>query len=369
MFTRAQRQELNQRTERGIAYEERVKYIKGIAARGDEAEIAELAERNASLLELRDLRPGDVHQDTILTSLSVMYVNDDYIGEQIMPPVMTGGNLSGLFFQYNQKDRLNYPDDTVTDRANANELGQGRTKGTYSLTVRSLREYLDWMTIQNQTAPLNELIDAQGHVLDGLAFNREKRIITSATTAGNFGSNTVALTGSDRWDTSAGGDPGAVVDTARANLWQGMGPSRIVAAASLSVYNVLKRHPRILDTFKYSAGAPGGPKFASRQMLAEYFEVDEFLVGAARQDTANENKTASFSRMWPDVLGIYRVSTAPSLRNVCFGYSFQDAAIQSDLLWNPEKGPKGSYVARSSMSDQQKIISTFAGYLITTPIG
>ncbi len=368
MFTRAERQELNQRTERGLAYESRVKYIKGVAERRDESELAEMAERNATLLELKDLRPGDVHQDEILTSLSVMYTNDDYIGEQIMPPVMTGGNLSGLFFQYNQKDRLNYPDDTVTDRANANELGQGRTKGNYALTIRSLREYLDWMTIQNQTAPLNEIIDAQAHVLDGLAFNREKRIITVATSSGNFGSNTVALTGSDRWDTSAGGDPGGVVDTARANLWQGMGPSRIVAAASLSVYNVLKRHPRILDTFKYGVGG-AGPKFATRQMLAEYFEVDEFLVGAARQDTANENKTASFSRMWPDILGIYRVSTAPSLRNVCFGYSFQDAAVQTDLMWNPERGPKGAYVARASMSDQQKVISTFAGYLITTPIG
>jgi hypothetical protein len=357
-----------QRTAAGLEYEALVKSIKSVAHRGDEAEIAEFAERNASILELKDLRPGDVHQDEILTSLSVQYVNDDYIGLRIMPQVLTGGSLSGLYFEYNQRDRLNYPDDTASDRATGNELGQGRSKKTYSLTTRSLREYLDWMTLQNQSAPLNELIDVQSHVLDGIAFNREKRIITTATTSGNFGSNTVALAGSDRWDTSAGGDPAGVADTAIASLWQGMGPTKLVAAASLNVYNVLKRHPRILDTFKYGVGSEG-PKFANTKMLAEYFEVDEFLVGRARKDNANENATASFGRMWPDVLGFYRVSTAPSLRNVCFGYSIQDMATQSDLMWNQERGPKGAYVARSSMSDQQKVISLFGGYLVTTPIG
>jgi len=357
-----------QRTAAGLEYEKLVKYVKGIESRGDDAEMAEFAERNSDILAVKDLRPGDVHQDTVLTSMSVQYVNDDYIGLQLMPRVLTGGALSGIYYEYNQRDRLAYPDDTVADRVNANELGQGRTKRNFSLGIRSLREYLDWMTIQNQSAPLNELIDVQSHVLDGLEFNQELRIIAATTTPGNFGANTVALAGSDRFDTSAGGDPAGVADTAMANLWQGMGPSKTVAVASLSVYNVLKRHPRILDTFKYGVGAEG-PKMANTKMLAEYFEVDEFLVGRARKDVANSNAAASYGRMWPDILGFFRVSTSPSLRNVCFGTTFQDAATQTDLMWINDRGPKGSYLARCTLSDQQKVISAFAGYLVTTPIG
>lgn len=357
-----------QRTEKGRAYDSFVKHVKGVADRGDERELAEWNERNANVLALKDLRPDTVHVDEVMTSMSVMFANDDFVGDRLMPTVFTNGSLSGVYYEYNQKDRLAYPDDEAIDRADANEIGEGRTKRAYALTARSLREYLDVMTIQNQSAPLNELLDAQANVMNGLEFRKELRTITTCTTAGNFGSNTVSLAASDRWDTSTGGDPGGVVDAATKEVWNGYGPGRKVAVASLSVYNVLKRHPRILDTFKYGIGSEG-PKSANARMLADYFEVDDFVVGRARKDTANEASAASYSRMWPDIFGVFRVSTSPSLRNACWGYTIQDKPTQADLMFLNARGPKGAYMARCSRADQQKVISGFCGYLIQTPIG
>jgi hypothetical protein len=338
---------------------------------GDPEELAEWKERNALLAEMadmamRDLRPSQVHVDEVLKTMSVMFANDELIGDRIMPVIMGNGKLSFVYYEYDKRDRTAYPDDTMSDRSDPNELGQNRSAKTVGLEVRSLKEYLDQYTIQNQDAPLNEIVDVVDNVLYGLHFRREIRDIAAATTAGNFGANTTALAAGDRWDGPTGGDPGAVVDAALAACWSGSGPGRFVAAMSLNVYNVLKRHPKILDTFKYSGTSA---KMATRQMLAEYFEVDEVVVGKARNDTANRGQTASYARMWPDVFGVYRVSDRPSVRNAAFGYTFQDMPTQQDLQFLLEKSAKGAWQARATHADVQKIIAPECGFLITTPIG
>ena len=104
-------------------------------------------------------------------------------------------------------------------------------------------------------------------------------------------------------------------------------------------------------------------------LLAEYFDVDEFVVGEGRKDTANEGQSASYSRIWPDVLGVVRVAQSPSVRNAAFGYTFQDNPTRSDLMFQLEKGASGGYQARSTHADQEKVIAEECGYLITTPIG
>jgi hypothetical protein len=301
-----------------------------------------------------------------MTNMSVMYANDELIGDRIMPTIFNNGKLSAIYFSYDRRDRTAYPDDTMTDRQDPAELSQNRSTTTIGLLPRALKEMLDWYTIQNQSAPLNEIVDVVENVLYGMAFRKELRIISAATTAAGFGSNTTAVAAADRWDTALGGDPGAVVDAALAATWSGSGPGRWVAATSLTVHNVLKRHPRILDRFK-TAGGP--PMQATRQMLAEYFEVDEYIVGKARNDTANLGQTASYSRMWPDVFGVYRVSERPGVRNAAFGYTIQDLPVQQDLQFLLEKSSKGAYQSRASCADVQQIVCSDCAYLITTPVG
>lgn len=365
-----------QGTERGRAYKAFRDHVKRQCLRSatrlvdfdSDQQLAELAEQNQSLLELKDLRPGTVHHDVVLTNLSVMYANDDLMGERVIPTIFTNGSLSGTYFEKNKRDRFAYPDDSMAERSDPNEVTQGRSKKTYAEESRALKGYLPWEVIQNQSAPLNELVDVQDLVLGGIAHRKELRIISLVETTGNYAGNTVALAAGDRFDSAGGGDPGGVVDDAVKAIWTGGGPGQLVMITSLDVHNVLKRHPAILDTFKYGVGAEG-PKMATRQMIAEYFEVDEYIVGKARSDTANEGQTASYSRMWDDGISILRVATSPSVNNLAWGYSFQDLPTRTDLFWQPEQGAFGRYMARSAHHDVQQVIAGDAGYRITTPIG
>ncbi len=354
------------RTEKGVEYERLLKRTKSLLSSSKAAEDPDVLAANEEILELKSTRPGEVHQDEVLTNLSVQYANDEFIGERLMPVVSTNGSLSAVYFEYNKRDRFAYPDDDMSDRSDANELNQGRTKRPVALTPRSLREFLDQLTIQNQSAPLNELVDAQQNVLEGMAFRRELRQAAILCNAASYGSNTTALAAGDRWDSTTGGNPGAVVDAAMKAMWRGRGPGKTVGFVSLDVHNALKRHSLILDQFKYNGEKPG---FATREMLREYFELDEYLVGRARKDTANEGQAASYSRIWSDVFGIVRVATSPSVRNASFGFTFQDLPSQTDLFWEPEKGTKGAYMVRVSHCDAEKVVAADTGFLLTSVIG
>lgn len=363
-----------QETEATRAYNGFRKHVQNaLRGIGTDEERAEIDGENEILRDMaqvvaRGLAPSSVHVSEVITTMSVMYANDELIGDTLFPVIFgTKGKLTATYYTYDKRDRFAYPEDTTNDEGDPNELSEGRSTGSVSLEIRALRELLGQYMLQNQDAPLNELMDATQNVLYGLKFRRELRVVTAATTAGNFSGNTTALAAGDRWDSASGGDPGAVIDTAKAALWTGNGPGILVGAMSLSVYNVLKRHPKILDTFKYSGGST--PMFANLRMLAEYFELDQIIVGKARKDTANIGQTASYSRIWPDVFGLYRVSTTPSIRNVSFGYTFQDAPTQSDQTFLIDRGAKGVYQCRSSHADTQKVIAGDSGYLVTTPIG
>lgn len=354
------------RTARGTKYLAMKNAVLDLGGDGDPEAVATKLRANEELLEQRDLRPGNVHTNTVLQSLSVMYKNDEFIGEELMPVMTTGGKQSGVFYTYNKRDRFAYPDDSMADKTDAPELNQGRGTDTYSLSGRSLAEYLSQEVLNNQDAPLDELVDLQDNVLEGMMFRRELRIASAVQTAANYGSNTVAIAAADRWDTASGGDPGAVVDAAKKALWGGRGQTRLKIAVSLDLHNVLKRHPKILEFFKYSGGVPG---FATRQMLAEFFEVDDYLVGSARKDTANEGQTASYSRIWGNSLSLTRVAAQVSTRCLHFGTTFQDLAPQSYLSFEPKKGVRGAWYQKIGFFDQQKIVAADAGYLVTTPIG
>ncbi len=351
------------RTAEGIAYEKWFKRTKALASHPDFK--ADWDQANADIISMK-MSPGVPHFDAVLQNMSVQFKNDDYIVDQLLPRIFTNGQLGGQFFVYDKRDSTAYPDDAVAPDGTVNEIGRNRTRDAYALQPRSMREKLDSFTIQNQTKPLNELMDAQANALEGMAFNHEVRGATIIGTAGNYAGNTVAIAAADRWDTSTGGDPGAVMDTARAATWSGRGPGRWVLATSLNVYNVLKRHPKILDTFKYGGGAP---PFATRQMLAEYFEVDEVLVGKARKDTGNILQSASYSRIWPDVVALLRVAASPSLQNAAFGYTFQDNPTRQTMWFDGSQGGDGCYITRATHADQEKVVAASCGYLVTTPIG
>lgn len=351
-----------QRTEAGLKYE---KYRKNLEKHvfGDEAAHKEAVDEIIACKEGRlnkTLAPGDVQVSTVLSNLSVQYANDEYIGTRLMPTFDQGKRFT-TYYEYDKRNRLAYPDDSMDVRTKANEINETRSKKTVSLEGRALKEFVDQTTINSQDAVLNEMMDAQEAVLDGLLFKQEQRIATIMTTSGNFGANTTAIGAGDRWD--VGGDPRKPIDNALAALWKGRGSAKTVAFMSLNVWNKTKVNSFLLDQIRVDNG------MLTLKMFAEMFGFDEVLIGAARQDAANSGQTASYTRIWSDVFGIARVATVPSKRNAVFGYTFRENAPKQRMWFDPSSGEEGGWYTQASQADLSKVVAADTGYLITTPIG
>lgn len=352
----------SQRTEAGRRYERFAAETRQLV-RNDKDARKRLNDSILALREQRAISPGNVHSNTFLSSMSVQYANDEFIGDRLMP-VVEVGKRSDSYPVYPKRERVGYPEDALGTRGSANELDESRSSDNYSVKDYGYRNFVGADVIENQDGAFDEMMDLVEAINEGIAFRREKRIATILTTGANFSGNTAALSGSDRWDSAASGDPIKNIQDGMAATWSGRGPGALWAYCSLDVANYLKRHSKVLDLFKYTQ-----PGLVTMDLIARAVGLQGILVGAAREDTANSGQTASYSRIWGKVFGIVRVAARPNLRNASFGYTMRLRGDPVTQQWfDPNAGRAGGYYAKVATSEDHKIVAADTGYLFTTVI-
>lgn len=320
---------------------------------------------NQALLRLKEVTPGAVQDNRFLSNLSIQYRNDDYIGLLLMPDV-PAPNQAGEYPIYDKRSRLAAPDDSMSGRTIANEITDNRSLGTFFCKPYALSNHVSVLTLRNQVAPLDEMVDLTEATAELIALRREMRIAGKVTDANQYqASNKTTLTGSDRWDTSGGGNPVKNLQDATAALWNGRGPTKIIGWCGLDTWNVLSRHQQILDLFKYGGTAPG---LATPDMIAKFFGWDGMLVSKARQDTANEGQTASYSRIWGKYFGVMRVAERATIRNAGWGMTIRFGQVMTRVWFDPKISTEGGYYGQVSTHEDHNVQAQDNGYLITSPI-
>jgi len=310
---------------------------------------------------LKSVLPGTVHQNATLSNVSIQYANEAFIGTQLLP-VVPVAKESDIFYTYPRGERMQYPDDALGVRGRANEISESRSTDTYTCLPRGLSNYVAQRTLNNQDAPLDEMVDLVEALNEGMDYLEEKRIATLLGATATFGTGQYStLTGANQWNSTTGGALISNIQTACAAIWSGRGPSRKVSFTNLDVFNVMSRHASILDLFKYNGSSPG---LATPGMIAGFFGISQLLVGEARSNTAVEGDADVYGRLWGDDFGILRVATRPSRRNASFGYTFRNGPKLTVVEYDAMAGHGGGYTAQVSHSETHKIVSQPSGYLL-----
>lgn len=354
-----------QRTARGLRFERELRAYQEMVTSMEDGDISARAEANAAInayregVKTRDIGPDAVHIDKALQNLSVRFANDEYIGERLMPAA-TVANRSNYYFVYDERAQLSYPDWKLGSRGQANEVNQAVNRSQYICSDYGLEQFVDLNEIGNADAPLDPLMDATMLVNEGIAFNREVSIANIMTTAGNYGANTTAIAAGQEWNSATGGSPIKQIQYAVDAVLAGPSQTRLVGFCSVNVFRTLSRHPAIRDLFKYNRDG-----FATAQQLAQYFGLDELLVGRARKDTTPLGASATLGRIWADVFGVVRVAIAPSPRTYCFGTTFRQGAVLAQQIFKQDIGKAGGYIAKVTLSEDWRVVASRAGYLIT----
>lgn len=311
--------------------------------------------------EQRSVTPAAVHVDTLMSTFSVMYANGDYIGEQLMP-VAPVTKRSDKYAIYPKRERLAFPDDEIGFRSSPNDLQATRTTDNYSVRDYGFKNFLDLETVQNEDAPLNEMLDVVEAVSEGIAFKRDKRIMTITMATGSFGSNTAGA--GTNWNDATGGSVVEDILAARAAIWRGHTPTKLIGYCPLAVWNGgIANNPKIRDLFKYTESG-----LAVTTQVARYFRLDDILITETREDTANIGQTASYARVVTgDVFGIVAAAARPTTRSLQFGTTFRMRNDPFSTQWSdPSIGKRGGIWHRTSVSEDHKIVAADAGFLISS---
>lgn len=287
---------------------------------------------------------SDVHVNVPLSNLTLMYdqMDDAFVADRVFP-ILPVEQRSDVYYKYLPSDFVR--NQMALRAPGAESAGSGYrldNTGTYLCQVWSLHKDIPDQIRANADAVLNLDFEATKFLSDMARLNREIQwantffttsvwttAITGASTGG--GSTVTAISANAatwlQWNDAAS-TPIEDVRAAKRNV-QLAGlyrPNKIVLGRT--TFDVLLDHPDIKERIKYGqTGGPGNnrPAIATREILAQIFELDEVLVMDGIQNTTTEG-IAEASQAFSFIAGknallIYSPPSA-GIMTACSGLTF-----------------------------------------------
>ncbi|MDE2579745.1 MAG: major capsid protein [Hyphomicrobiales bacterium] len=255
--------------------------------------------------------------DPILTTVVQGYKNAKCVGNVLFPrvPVPVRG---GTVLEFG-REAFRLANSRRSPGADTTMISFGYEGKPYALKNDALDAPLPRELQQDaQSVPHIDLGQrAINIVLQKLSLGLEYEQAQYASDPANYGDkNKEALAGSDQWSDPAC-DPAAIIDAAKEQVRQsaGVDPNRMVIGKP--TFNVLKRHPKIKDNFKYTSSDS-----ITADMLAAYFDLDTVAVGAAAILDGPEDG-AKFVDVWGNNAVLAYTPDDPSgFEEPSYGYTY-----------------------------------------------
>ena len=215
------------------------------------------------------------------------------------------------------------------------------------------RRYFDAETVANMRA------------VDILLRAQEKRIAAAVFNTNNI-TNTADV--GTEWSTAASCTPHADVETAKEAMRAATGLLPNAMAITYKVFTNILKSKELKDAFRYTNPIEIGGQEAKRRLLAQYFGVDQVLVGGAIYDSTAKGQSTTIADIWDDeyILLAKLSGGGADLREPCLGRSFLwTADSPSNLVVESYREEQTrSNIIRVRHNVDEAFIFAGAGYLL-----
>lgn len=283
-----------------------------------------------------------------LTAVAIQYRNPAaaLIADLVLPRLQPMGVKSFKYLNYALADAFTIPNTAVSRKGMPEEIEIKATEVDASCLDYGLDDVVpNDDIIQARNAPSNggfavdPLMTATQYLTDLLLLDREVRTANLVFATGSYGGNTLDLSGGGQhqWSDFVDGDPIADISTGLDNT-VGFRPNTLVFGQA--VWTKVRQHPKIV---KAMHGNDGGSGLATRQAVAELFEVQNVLVGSAYVNTAKKGQTASLARAWgKHCAALFINPVATNREGVTFGFTAQFQGRFAGSISEPKTGLRGA---------------------------
>lgn len=311
------------------------------------------------------LSPKDVHIDVPLSNIAVeAFATGDFLGMKLFP-VVDVRKQSDKYYTITRNSWLRTPSTTLRApkesprRVEFDVSSDSYFSDNYALASENAHE-----VIANADDPIQLRARTTRFLVDMLMRDQEVRIANLVTSISNIGSG-VALAGGNKWSNYVSSDPVADVTTGHAFIRSNTGLIANTALMDWDTYQTVRRHPVLLDMYKYTQGG-----LVNDAELKAVFKVEEILVSNAIRNAAQENATASLVNIWGNNLLLAHVSQNPTgMRTATFGLAFRWLNPELPAPWgvrvydDPDPGKKVE-ITEASYYQDEKIVAAQLAYLV-----
>jgi hypothetical protein len=260
----------------------------------------------------------DLHVDQLLSQIAINYRPSGMIGDQVFPivPVQKETDSYPVF---NRGEAFAIEKTIRTRTTEAYRVTRSVSSAQYAVKNYALAHDTPIEDRANMDAAWQfELEAGQARYLqDKLMLDMDRRILSTAVA----GVSTTFVCGSSWIAASNPGDPFSMIVQAAEHIkaTTAQNPNSIIFG-----WRALQWARRNINMRNLVNGTNNGGGILSRAQIQNALEMERMLAAEAFYNPSNENKTATFSTVFPaDAVMIYYAPTAPSRETPSFGYCFR----------------------------------------------
>ncbi len=296
--------------------------------------------------------------DPALTAIAIAYANKNYIADDVLPRVRVD-KQNFTFLQYATDAMFNVPDTRVGRRSKPNEVTLDASEVADFAEDFALDGGVPKSDQDNADARYDPLGKEVEFLNELIALDREKRAAGIAHNPASYDAGLQqVMAGTSQFTDYANSDPISIINDALDQPL--MRPNQMVF--NQYGWTKFRAHPKIVEAVK-GTGAKSGN--ASREAVAELFEVEEVLVGQARMNSAKRGQPVQLVRLWQPHIALLHKAPVPEAKGaVTFGATFQWGDRIASQREDPNMGMRGGTAVRTGESVRERVVASQAGYLI-----
>lgn len=295
--------------------------------------------------------------DPVLTTVAQGYKNGQMVADWLFPRVPVG-QRGGKIISFGKEDFMLY----ATARApgaNTKRIQFGYAGLPFALEQHALEAVVPFEIWQDAAAvPGIDMASTSVRKVQNIIYlSREVAAAAIALNAANYDANhKMTLAGADKWsDYSGTSDPLQDVDDAIEAVRATTGQRPNVVVLSPKAFKAAKRHPKIVDTIKYT-----GKDHATKEMLAAAFGVEHVVIGDALYFNGN-----AMTDVWGSdvVVGFTQLGSLAEAGAPSYGYTYQlDGFPNVEQPYHDRSAKSWIYPVTDELSPV--LASAISGFLI-----
>ena len=303
-------------------------------------------------------RLEELRINAYLSEVARGYSNNSFIAESLFPVINSDLEKVDIF-EFN-KEAFQVYDTERAIRANSNVISpKGFKKHTTTLTEHDLAYPIDYRE-EEEARKIKLQVHATNVVTQGLLLKLETQCAALAQDPTKYpATNKIALSGTSQF-THKDSDPVGVIDDAKDAISRQIGQDPNTLVIGQEVWESLKRNEALKGLIANSTN-----KIVTLDLLKEFFEVENIVIGKAIYSNANDQ----FERVWGNniILAYVAKLNARTEYDPAFAYTISKKdALQIDEY--EKEGNKVRYI-RATDIYTPFLVGAEAGYLISNVNG